>query len=53
MAEVIVTLCKENDSETKYYPNIKTENIPDNAVTLEKLNDDVALTSAEIDEICN
>ena len=35
--EKIVTLCKEGDSTTEYYPNIKADNIPVNAVAKGKL----------------
>lgn len=35
--EKIVTLCKEGDSTTEYYPNIKADNIPVNAVAKTKL----------------
>lgn len=35
--EKIVTLCKEGDSTTEYYPNIKADNIPVNAVAKSKL----------------
>ena len=58
-----VTLCKENDATTEYYPNIETQNIPSKAIIKEKLDDNlqgsiekiddlVALTNAEIDVIC-
>lgn len=35
--EKIVTLCKEGDSTQEYYPNIKGDNIPSNAVAKGKL----------------
>ena len=39
--EKIVTLCKEGDSTTEYYPNIKGDNIPSNAVAKGKLTQEL------------
>lgn len=41
MAEIITTLHPDNDSNTNLYPNIKRENIPNRAITTNKLDDDV------------
>ena len=41
MSKKYVTLCKENDATTEYYPNIESDNIPEQAVTEEKLSSDV------------
>ena len=39
--EKIVTLCKEDDATTQYYPNIKGENIPEKAVAESKLTQEL------------
>ena len=47
MADLIKTLNKKGDSTTKIYPNIKSENIPNNAVDTDKIASN-AVTTAKI-----
>lgn len=47
MADLIKQLTKKGDSTTKIYPNIKSDNIPDGAITTDKINDN-AVTSDKI-----
>ena len=47
MSDLIKTLNKKGDSTTKIYPNIKSENIPNNAVDSDKLASN-AVTIAKI-----
>lgn len=47
MADLIKQLTKKGDSTTKIFPNIKSDNIPDGAITTDKI-DDNAVTSDKI-----
>ena len=45
MSDLIKTLHKKGDNTVNVFPNIKSENIPDNAVTTAKINDNAIVTS--------
>lgn len=45
MADLIETLHKKGDATTKIYPNIKGVNIPNSAITSEKINDGAIITN--------
>ena len=47
MSEILQTLRKKNDTLVEVYPNIKSDNIPANAITTAKINDG-AVTSSKI-----
>ena len=47
MSDLIKTLHKKGDNTVNVYPNIKSENIPDGAITTAKINDN-AVTTAKI-----
>lgn len=47
MADLITTLKKKGDTSTNVYPNVKSDNIPNNAITTVKINDG-AVTNAKI-----
>lgn len=47
MSEILQTLRKKNDTSVEVYPNIKSDNIPANAVTTAKILDG-AVTTAKI-----
>lgn len=49
MSEIITTLHEKGTPENEIYPNIKGENIPDNAVTTPKVYNN-AITSAKIQD---
>lgn len=49
MSDLIKTLHKKGDNTVNVYPNIKSENIPDNAITTAKINDN-AITTAKISD---
>ena len=49
MSELIKTLHKKGDASTEIYPNIKTNNIPDGAVTTTKIADN-SVTTAKISD---
>lgn len=48
MAELIKQLYKKNDSTTKIFPNIKSENIPSLSVSLAKLTSDIQTTLNDV-----
>ena len=48
MSDLIKTLHKKGDNTVNVYPNIKSENIPDNAITTAKINNR-AVTTDKID----
>ena len=49
MSEIITTLHEKGTPANEIYPNIKGENIPDNAITTPKVNNN-AITSAKIQD---
>ena len=51
MADIITTLHPENDENTNLYPNIKKENIPNEAVDRTKLSDEVNNLLNSINEL--
>ena len=48
MADLIKQLYKKNDSSTKIFPNIKSENIPSSSVSLAKLTNDIKRTLQDV-----
>ena len=49
MSEIITTLHEKGNPENAVYPNIKGENIPENAITTAKVNDN-AITNEKIND---
>ena len=53
MSEILQTLRKKNDTSVEVYPNIKSANIPDGAVTTAKINDGAVTLDKVEDDIKN
>lgn len=49
MSEIITTLHEKGNPSNEVYPNIKGENIPENAITTSKVNDN-AITNEKIND---